>query len=138
MKGFLSKPAVKQLIAFFFVGCASSVVEWVVFAILSLLFDIQYLLATVLAVICSTLVNWGLCRRFVFKEGTRFGDKLGKELLVIYLVSFGGMLANLGLMWVFVEICGLSDGVKKVAAKMIATAIVSSCNYVVKKFLVYL
>lgn len=137
MKDFLSKPVVKQVIVFFFVGGVSSIVEWVLFTILSLGLDVQYLVATVLAVICSTFVNWFLCKRFVFTEKTRFGDKIGKEVAAVYLVGFAGMLANLGLMWVFVEVLGFGEVWRKVLAKMVSTVIVCFSNFFVKKFIIY-
>lgn len=137
MKSLVSKPWFRQVFWFFVVGVVASVVEWVLFTILSLGFEVQYLVATVFAVIFSTFVNWFLCKRFVFTEKTRFGDKIGKEVVAVYLVGFAGMLANLGLMWVFVELAGFADGWKKVFAKMVSTAIVCFSNFFVKKFIIY-
>ena len=137
MKSLLSKPWFRQVFWFFVVGGIASVVEWVLFTILSLGLDVQYLVATVLAVICSTFVNWLLCKRWVFTEKTRFGDKISKEIAAVYLVGFLGMLANLGLMWVFVELAGFVDGWKKVLAKMVSTVIVCFSNFFVKKFIIY-
>ena len=133
----LSNQSIRQFIQYFFVGGVSSVVEWVLFHIFANVCDIQYLLATVCAVIFSTTVNWLLGRFFVFKDNKRFDSKPAQEAAVIFLVAFVGLLFNLGLMWVFVSVLGLDSGFLKVASKMTATAIVFGYNFLVRKFIIY-
>lgn len=137
LRQLLSKPAVRQFIQYFFVGGVSSVVEWVLFHIFANVCDIQYLLATVCAVIFSTTVNWLLGRFFVFKENERFASKPAQEAAIIFLVAFVGLLFNLGLMWVFVSVLCLDSGFLKVVSKMTATAIVFAYNFLVRKFVIY-
>lgn len=133
----LSNPAIKQFIQYFCVGGISSVVEWVLFSVFANVIDIQYLVATVLAVICSTTVNWWLGRRFVFKDNQRFADKAGREAVIIFIVAFVGMLFNLGLMYLFVDVFGLNTSLLKTVSKMTATAIVFLYNFFIRKFVIY-
>lgn len=137
LRRLLFNPAVKQFMQYFCVGGISSVVEWVLFSVFANVFDIQYLLATVFAVIFSTTVNWWLGRRFVFKDNKRFADKAGREAVIIFIVAFVGMLFNLGLMYLFVDVFGLSTSLRKTASKMAATAIVFMYNFLVRKLVIY-
>lgn len=137
LRSLLSKSAVRQFMAYFCVGGISSVVEWVLFSVFANLFDIQYLLATVCAVIFSTLTNWLLGRWFVFKQNERFASKPVQEAAIIFVVAFIGLLFNLALMWLFVDVFGLDSGFLKVCSKMAATAIVFVYNFLVRKLVIY-
>lgn len=133
----IRKPAVRQFISYFCVGGVSSVVEWILFHIFANVFNIWYLLATVCAVIFSTTVNWLLGRFFTFKENKRFASKPLQEAAIIFLVAFVGLLFNLVLMWLFVDVFGMTSDLLKVVAKMTATAIVFSYNFLVRKLVIY-
>ena len=137
IRNLLSKDGVRQFIQYFCVGGISSIVEWVLFHIFANTFQIQYLLATVCAVIFSTTVNWFLGRRFVFKDNKRFADKALKEAAIIFLVAFVGLLFNLALMWLFVSVIGLDSDLLKVVSKITATGIVFMYNFLVRKLIIY-
>lgn len=137
MKNLLSNPSVRQFMSYFCVGGISSVVEWVLFSLFANVLNIQYLLATVCAVIFSTTVNWFLGRRFTFKENKRFADKAGQEMLIIFAVAGVGLLFNLALMWLFVDVFGLATDLLKVLSKMAATAIVFMYNFLIRKLVIY-
>ena len=137
LRALLSKPGVRQFMSYFCVGGISSVVEWVLFHVFANVLSIHHLLATVCAVIFSTTVNWLLGRWFVFKDNKRFVDKAGQEAAVIFLVAFVGLLFNLALMWVFVDVLGFNSDLLKVGSKMTATAIVFAYNFLVRKFVIY-
>lgn len=137
LKKLWKNPSIRQFMQYFCVGGISSVVEWVLFHLFSNVLDIQYLLATVCAIIFSTTVNWLLGRLFVFKDNPRFVNKAGREALYIFIVAFIGMLFNLFLMWLFVSVCGLNTDLLKVCSKMAATAIVFMYNFLVRKYIIY-
>lgn len=137
MRSFFSKESVKQFMLYFCVGGASSVVEWVLFSVFANVLDIQYLIATVIAVICSTTVNWYLGRRFVFAQNKRFADKPAREAAIIFIVGFIGMLFNLVLMYLFVEMFGLNTSVLKTCSKVCATGVVFMYNFLVRKLIIY-
>lgn len=137
MKNLLSNPSVRQFISYFCVGGVSSVVEWVLFAVFANVFDIQYIVATVCAVIFSTAVNWYLGRMFVFKENQRFKEKAGQEATIIFVVAGVGLLFNLFLMWLFVDVFCMNTEVLRVVAKMMATAIVFAYNFLIRKLVIY-
>ena len=126
----------KQFISYFFVGGAAAVVEWLVFFSLVSFFDSQYLLATALAFVASTTVNWLLGRRFTFKNADYKGKRL-KELLLVFLVSAIGLAFNMLLMYLFVDIFRMNSNIMKTIAKILSTGTVFIWNYLARKHLIY-
>ena len=127
---------VKQFLSYFGVGGVSAIVEWVVFSLLEYLLDLPYLLATVLAFLVSTTVNWILGRTFTFKDSA-YQEKKGKEALLVFLVSAIGLLFNLLLMYLFVDVIGMDTNLLKTSAKVLATGIVFIWNFLSRKHWIY-
>lgn len=121
----------KQLILYFFVGLIATFVEWLFFYIFDVRCGLHYTLSTTLAFVFSTLANWGAGRLLVFKVGDAKG--IVHEIISIYVVSCIGLLANLLIMWICVDKCGMPD----MLSKILATAIVFIGNFAVRKFWIY-
>lgn len=102
------------------------------------LFDtrIPYLIATALAFIVSTTVNWYLGRTFTFKE-SKYQENRGKEVFLVFLVSAIGLGLNLLLMLLFVSGLGLNTTFLKTAAKVLSTGIVFIWNFLSRKLWIY-
>lgn len=121
----------KELFLYLIVGGLATIVEWAGFWVLSNLLHVQYLLATALAFAVSTFANWVFGRLLVFKDP---GDQsLARELASIYLASIVGLLLNLLIMYVLVQLFT----VDKMLSKMIATVLVFAYNFLVRKLLIY-
>ena len=111
-------------------------IEWGLFTLLEYLFNIPYLLATILAFIASTTTNWYLGRVFTFKESA-YTEKRTKELFLVFLVSVIGLGFNLLLMYLFVDVFGMNTNLLKTLAKVLATGIVFVWNYLSRKLWIY-
>lgn len=120
-----------DLFLYLIVGALATIVEWSGFWIFFDMLQIQYLLATALAFVFSTFANWLLGRILVFRG--KQNQSLLKELLSIYLTSIGGLLLNLGIMYVMVDFCSI----REMIAKITATVLVFSYNYLIRKKLIY-
>ena len=120
-----------DLFLYLIVGALATIVEWSGFWIFFDILQIQYLLATALAFVFSTFANWLLGRILVFRG--KQNQSLLKELLSIYLTSIGGLLLNLGIMYVMVDFCSIQEMI----AKITATVLVFSYNYLIRKKLIY-
>ena len=120
-----------DLFLYLIVGALATIVEWSGFWIFFDMLRIQYLLATALAFVFSTFANWLLGRILVFRG--KQNQSLLKELLSIYLTSIGGLLLNLGIMYVMVDFCSIQEMI----AKITATVLVFSYNYLIRKKLIY-
>lgn len=120
-----------DLFLYLIVGALATIVEWSGFWIFFDMLQIQYLLATALAFVFSTFANWLLGRILVFRG--KQNQSLLKELLSIYLTSIGGLLLNLSIMYVMVDFCSIQEMI----AKITATVLVFSYNYLIRKKLIY-
>lgn len=120
-----------QLAVYFIVGLGATIVEWGVFYVLNILWNFHYAIATAAAFALSTFANWILGRCLLFKKGS--GKGLLHEIGSIYAVSIIGLLLNLLIMWILIDGLLFHDMI----AKIIATAIVFSGNFIVRKYLIY-
>ena len=120
-----------DLFLYLIVGGLATIVEWSGFWIFFDVLHIQYLVATALAFVFSTFANWAFGRLLVFRG--KQNQSLIKELASIYLTSLGGLLLNLAIMYVMVDIMGIWE----MFAKITATVLVFSYNYLIRKKLIY-
>ncbi|MDE6705526.1 MAG: GtrA family protein [Treponemataceae bacterium] len=121
-----------QVLIYTSVGGTATAIDWGIFALLTFVLNVHYLLAAAIAFVISTFANWLLGRLILFRNAPR-RDSLLVELLKVYATTLVGLLLNLLIMWVAVERFGLH----KMAAKVIATGIVFFWNFSVRKFVIY-
>lgn len=119
------------LFGYLIVGGLATIVEWVGFWLFSEKIGIAYLLATTFAFAISTFANWLFGRLLVFRG--KQTQSLLREILSIYLASIVGLLLNLIIMFVLVQL--LTVG--KMPAKVIATVLVFAYNYLIRKLVIY-
>ena len=120
-----------DLFLYLIVGGLATIVEWAGFWIFCDTLHIQYLLATALAFVFSTFANWFFGRLLVFRG--KQNQPLLKEIASIYLTSLGGLILNLIIMYVMVDFLYIGEMV----AKITATILVFSYNYLIRKKLIY-
>ena len=88
---------------------------------------LHYLYSAAVAFTLSVIVNYLLCRYWVFQGARQQSAKAAA-------VFIGSSLAGLGLnqlcMWLFVEMAGLWY----MAAKLLAAVVVTAWNYVLKRY----
>ena len=110
-------------------GVAATAVEWILFYVLNSICGLHYEVATVIAMLCSTLAGWAVGRLLVFKATGHPVTEIG----LIYFTSFLGILGNMLLMWLLTGVLSLSP----MLSKMISTVIVFFWNYLVREFFIY-
>ena len=130
MKQFLDK-YMGSLFGYLIVGGLATIVEWAGFWLFSEKLSIEYLLATALAFAISTFANWLFGRLLVFRGKQQ--QSFLREILSVYLASIVGLLLNLLIMFLLVQLLG----VEKMIAKMAATVLVFTYNYLVRKLIIY-
>ena len=119
----------KDFILYLIVGGIATISEWIIFYLLDKLL-LHYAVATTIAYILSTFINWSAGRILVFKESKQ---SLFKEILSIYLASIVGLLLNLVIMWITVDLLSVNE----MLSKIIATALVFFYNFIIRKVLIY-
>ncbi len=135
MSKIFSSENIKQFLSYFGVGGVAAIVEWLTFFLMDRI-GVPYLLATIIAFIVATLVNWFLGRTFTFKNSAYKDDK-AKEIFLVFFVSAIGLGFNLILMYLFVDVIGMNEGLLKTGAKVLSTGIVFVWNYLSRKIWIY-
>lgn len=125
----MKKNNIKDFFLYLIVGGIATISEWIIFFILDKC-SIYYIAATIIAYMLSTFVNWLAGRVLVFKESNQ---SFIKEIISIYVSSIIGLLLNLFLMWIAVDLLK----VNKMLSKIAATAIVFIYNFLVRKLYIY-
>ncbi len=123
------KKNIKDFILYLIVGGIATVSEWIIFYVLDKCL-VHYAIATVAAYMLSTFVNWAAGRILVFKESHQ---SFIKEILSIYAAAIVGLLMNLLIMWIAVDMLSINEMLSKIAA----TIIVFMYNFLVRKLLIY-
>lgn len=131
IKKMLSNKTINQLFSYFFVGLGATLVEWIFFWVFDTKLQWHYSISTAAAFIFSTFANWLLGRLITFK-GSK--NPIVKELISVYLASIVGLLLNLVIMYVLIDIASLSS---EMIAKIIATGIVFFYNFFIRKLFIY-
>lgn len=98
---------------YFLVGGLAAITEWLSFFCFIHWLHWYYIFAAVLSFIGATAVNHILSRAVVFKGGRH---SLGREVLLVYIVSAVGLVINLAALSALVELAGINVLVSKVAA----------------------
>jgi putative flippase GtrA len=122
---------IKNLFHYGIVGGIAALAEWSSFYIFNEVMGINHMLSTCFSFFIGTATNFLLASKFVFKT-SKF-NKAG-ELSLVYLVSVVGLLFNLGLMKLFVDVMGLKP---PLLSKIIATGIVFLWNFLSRRYLIY-
>ena len=137
MQKIFSWENIKQFFSYFCVGGIAALVEWIMFFLFSSCCRIEYRLATVLAFIFSTAANWILGRIMTFRNSTKYEGKRLREVILVFAVSAIGLLFNLALMFLFVEVFHLDSTMLMTMSKIMATGIVFIWNFLIRKLLIY-
>lgn len=125
----MNRKNIKEFLLYIIVGGIATVAEWAVFFVLGKI-SCHYAVATAIAYILSTFVNWLAGRILVFKESNQ---SFIKEIVSVYLASIVGLILNLLIMWVAVDLMNINEMLSKIAA----TGIVFIYNFLVRKLLIY-
>ena len=123
--------SMQGLFGYLIVGGLATVVEWAGFWLFSEKMGIAYLPATALAFAISTFANWLFGRLLVFRGKQQ--QSFLREILSVYLASIVGLLLNLIIMFLLVQLLGA----EKMSAKMATTVLVFMYNYLVRKLIIY-
>ena len=122
---------IKNIIAYAIVGFSGTIVEWGLYFLLSEIFSVYYLIATILSVGVATFVNWLLGRLLAFRKAPK--QNLKAEISKIYVISIGGIILNTLLMVLFHDLFSIPG----MLSKMMASFLVFFYNYSVRAFILY-
>ncbi len=117
-----------EVIRFLVAGGGCLLLELACLYVLTEWAGLHYLYSSALAFVISLLVNYWLCRAWVFADGSK------KQSLKALSLFFGSSVAGLGInqlcMYTFVDMLGIYY----MAAKLLAAVIVTIWNFVLKRY----
>jgi putative flippase GtrA len=116
---------------YFLIGAVGACVDLAFFSTLIYGIDIHYLIAGAISFVFSTLVNYHLGIRFLFKKNTRFSST--KEMALIYIVSGLGLTFHQLILYTAVS----HMGIQLILAKIITMGIVFFWNYSVRTYYIF-
>lgn len=117
----------KQIFRFLIVGGLAFIVDYSVLWALAGPLGVNYLAASALSFSVSVIFNYVLSSIWVF-DCTVSGNKIG-EFLAFVALSVVGLLLNLAIMWIAVDIMGIHY----LVAKIVSTGIVMVYNFISRK-----
>lgn len=120
-----------NLLRYGFVGGCAAVVDFALFATLSLGAGVPWFFAATVSLLVATAVNYFLSIRIVFESGARFSRRT--EWAAVLGVSACGLVLNQAILWVFIE----NAGTNILVAKVIATGCVFIWNYGIRRYFVF-
>ena len=121
----------KQLIAQFakfgVVGVIAFVIDYGLMVLLTELFNVNYLISATISFTVSVIFNYIASMRYVFAH--KEGLSRRREFIIFVVLSVIGLLINDALMWVGVDLFGISY----LLVKIFATVVVMVWNFVTRK-----
>ena len=121
----------KQLIAQFakfgVVGVIAFVIDYGLMVLLTELFNVNYLISATISFTVSVIFNYVASMRYVFTH--KEGLSRRREFVIFVVLSVIGLLINDAVMWVGVDLFGISY----LLVKIFATAVVMVWNFVTRK-----
>ncbi len=96
----INRKLLEKMVRYFLVGGIAALVDWVMFALMHFVLELNYVLSAVLAFVFALAVNYVLGLKMVFTGGRHRRET---EILLVTLVSIAGAGINVGTLVVLVE-----------------------------------
>ena len=132
MTEFLKKH--REIIAYLIVGVLTTVVSWIVYALLRLVLDmndpLQVQIAVIARWVAGVLFAYFTNRKYVFQSRD---PKMLFEFLKFVGSRVTTLLSDMFIMWLMVSVLGINDWIATVTSAVVVTVL----NYIFSKMLVF-
>ena len=116
-----------QFAKFGIVGAIAFCIDYGLFLLMTYVFGINYLIASAISIVISTIFNFAASMRYVF-AGKR-GQTRSQQFVIFFVLSVVGLGVNQLVLWMCVDLLAWLAWVGKLAA----TFIVMIFNFVTRK-----
>lgn len=123
----------KELIKYLIIGVLTTVINYVVFAILVQVVKIEMHASNIIAWVVSVIFAYFTNKLFVFESKSFETKVIGKEILSFGAARVFSLLLEEVILYVFVNILNMNQMV----LKLIANVIVIIVNYILSKFIIF-
>lgn len=129
MEFLISKLFKRKFFRYCLIGCSGAGLDFIVYTILTLFFNINYLLANALSVTFGITNNFFLNTFFNFKKK----DKLHIRFLSFYAVGILGLLISEGILYILIDKLHYDSTLSKIISIFVITII----QYLLNKYITF-
>lgn len=129
IKKLLQNKLVKQILKFGIVGGLAFLIDYGIYALLTQVFSVYYILASVISFSLSVIFNYILSITWVFDVNKKQGIK---EFIIFIVLSVIGLILNSLILYLSVELLHIHN----LIGKIIATIIVMIYNFITRKIFI--
>ena len=105
----------RNLVLYGVIGCSSALLDFLIFTILTEVFDVYYLVANCISVTCGLTNSFVLNRKYNFKVT----DKTLKRAIMFFAVGYCGLALNSTLLYLFINFTHFITPIAKLCAMAI-------------------
>ena len=125
---------IEQIMKFSVVGVIAFIIDYGLLALLTEVFDVNYLVSATISFTVSVIFNYLASMRYVYTHKEDMSRR--REFIIFVVLSVIGLGINNFLMWAGVELIAWPDWIAERAyliVKIFATAVVMVWNFVTRK-----
>lgn len=123
----------KELIKYLVIGVLTTVINYIIFAILVKLANIDMHVSNIIAWIVSVIFAYFTNKLFVFESKSFEFKVIGKEVLKFGAARVFSLLLEEVTLYIFVNLLNMNE----LIIKLIANVIVIIVNYILSKFIIF-
>lgn len=123
----------EELIKYLIIGVLTTVINYIIFAILVKLANIEMHASNIIAWIVSVIFAYFTNKLFVFESKSFELKVIGKEVLSFGAARVFSLLLEEVILYIFVNLLNLNE----LIIKLVANVIVIIVNYVLSKFIIF-
>ncbi len=123
----------KEQILYLIFGVLTTIVNFIVFAVLFNLLSVNYMVSNVVAWVFSVLFAFVTNRNYVFSAGPSDANHIAKELISFSLSRIFTLLVESLMLWTGTSLLSINANITKI----IASVVVVILNYILSKYLVF-
>lgn len=120
-------PVTKQFVKFSLVGSSNTIIDFLVYLLLTRLFNLYYILAAVISFIVAVTWSFFLNRRWTFSHS---GKNATSQYIKFFIVNTVVMVLNLSSLFVLVDLFNFYD----LIAKLVAAIFLAVLNFSLNRF----
>lgn len=123
----------EELIKYLIIGVLTTVINYIIFAILVKLANIDMHVSNIIAWIVSVIFAYFTNKLFVFESKSFEFKVIGKEVLSFGAARVFSLLLEEVILYIFVNLLNMNE----LVIKLIANVIVIIVNYILSKFIIF-
>lgn len=123
----------EELIKYFIIGVMTTIINYIIFALLSSVIKIDMHISNIIAWIVSVIFAYFTNKLFVFESKSFELKVIGKEIISFGAARIFSLLLEEIILYVFVNLLNMNQ----LIIKLIANVVVMVLNYVLSKFIIF-